>query len=186
MKGNSLRAKTIAVLIISVLFMIGIFVPVLVNYILDGKLTWSLFSLGAIVMAWVTLVPVIIASKHKALFGLLGLSLTLLPFLYLTDYLAPYENWFENLAWPLVMIILPALWLIVLFAELVKASLNLKFAFVLIVLAALMVGIDYTVSEFLNEPVDQPMLLLKPAVAVVGALLLVIAQLLRRNMRSAQ
>ncbi|AIQ16660.1 hypothetical protein H70357_08285 [Paenibacillus sp. FSL H7-0357] len=126
------------------------------------------------------------ASKYKAVFGLLALSLTLLPFLYLMYSLEPYENWFENLAWPLVRVILPAFWLVVLFAQLVKASLKVKLAFALIVLAALMIGIDYAIGNFLNEPVEQTMLLVKPTVAGGGALLLVIAQLLRRSMRPEQ
>ncbi|OMD48690.1 hypothetical protein BSK56_10390 [Paenibacillus borealis] len=63
---------------------------------------------------------------------------------------------------------------------------TVEWRFALIVLAALMIGIDYAVGDFLNEPVEQTMLLVKPTVAGGGALLLVIARLLRRSMRPEQ
>lgn len=172
MRPKLTHPKKIAILLISMTFFIGIFVCVLVDFILTETLSWSLYPLGAMIMAWLIIVPAIIAAKRKSLFALLGLTVSVMPFLYLVYVLAPYDDWFMSLAVPLCAMTVPALWIVVLFFEFVKVNGLLKLAFALVVAAPLLAGIDTTINGFLHETMSPHLFLMKPVICLAAALIL--------------
>ncbi len=83
--GN--RRVLMAFLIVSSLLAIGAFVPCLVNVLLVGKLDWSLYSWGAILMTWLILMPWFLLARYRAAISWVMAVLTVPAYLF----------WVENL-----------------------------------------------------------------------------------------
>ena len=57
---------------------------------ISGKLTWSLFPALSILLVWLVFFPVVLYGQRGIFWGLLALSLSLLPFLYRGDRREPF------------------------------------------------------------------------------------------------
>jgi transcriptional regulator with XRE-family HTH domain len=89
--------------LLSFTFLTGAFVSLLCNYLINGKLDWSLYPLGALIMTWLILAPWFLFRKHKAIFSLSALLVCVFPFLFLVEYLSPVKGWIP-LAMPIVLL----------------------------------------------------------------------------------
>jgi len=52
--------------LLSFSFLIGAFVSLLCNYLINGKLDWSLYPLGALIMTWLILAPWFFTSETQS------------------------------------------------------------------------------------------------------------------------
>lgn len=108
------RANCVAFTVISIIFLIAIFVCVLCNVIISGKLDWSLYVVGSEVVTWIFIAPLLLKKKHGLILSLILFTILILPFLQLIDYLVPKHNLVFPFAFPIVAISIVSIWLCVL------------------------------------------------------------------------
>jgi hypothetical protein len=81
----------------------------IINYSVNNSISWSLFPIGALIVIWATVVPMLIMNNNRSLGLLLGLAVTLVPYLFLIQSLTSTTGWVMQLAIPIVVLSLVAL-----------------------------------------------------------------------------
>ncbi len=85
--GKAGAGKQRPALLFSLLLLIGMLVSMVCDLSISGRLTWSLFPALSILLVWLVFFPIVLHGKEGIFWGLLALSLSLLPFLYGLDRL---------------------------------------------------------------------------------------------------
>ncbi len=104
------KVKSIIFLIINSAFLLALFTCMLCNYAISRKFDWSFYVLGSEATAWMILAPFFILRKHRLAASLAGLSISILPFLMLIEFLCPVKGWVFPIALPITGISLICLW----------------------------------------------------------------------------
>ena len=104
--ANSSR-KGIFIVTVILLFAAGI--CLIVNYSIDHSFNWSLYPTGALMVVWATLAPLMMMKRYRVLGLFCGLAITLIPFLFLIQWLSPVKGWLMPLALPIALVFLSAL-----------------------------------------------------------------------------
>lgn len=112
-KTSKYKAANIAASIISAIFLLGLFVCFLCNYVIDKKFSWSLYPAGALIVTWLTIIPLLLFNKHRALWSLFGMTISVLPYLFLVERLSPAKGWVIPLALPIVLVSIVSLLVII-------------------------------------------------------------------------
>ena len=150
-KGS--RAKEIAFVSLSGALFIGVFVCGLCNYILSARFDWSLYVFGSAVLAWLVTAPLLKFKKYRSLFSMAGLSVTIVPFLLLIEYLGSAKNWVIPFALPIIILSLASLWAFVLLLLFVKMRLANRIALAMILFGVFEnLAIQYFVRHYLKLP----------------------------------
>jgi hypothetical protein len=103
------QVKNRTMFITSTIFLLASVVCFIINYSINRTINWSLFPVGALIVIWATITPLLIMKKNKILGLYTGLSLTLIPFLFLIQKLVAVKGWVMPLALPLAGLFLIAL-----------------------------------------------------------------------------
>lgn len=156
-KQNVSNIKDIAFLTLSAALLIGMFICGLCNYIISAKFDWSLYVFGSAALVWLTAVPLLKLGKYRWLISLACFSITIVPFLLLTQYLCPAKNWVIPFALPITIISLAALWIFLLLITFIKMKLASTIAIALIIFGVLdNLTIQHFVGYYLNlSPTEQ-------------------------------
>ena len=85
-KSKIKLAQSILAAVLSILILLGIFVVSVVNVAVSGTFTWSLIPVSACVFAWLVCFPAIKFGVKGIAYSLIALSLFIVPFLYVLDY----------------------------------------------------------------------------------------------------
>lgn len=117
---NKVRVKNIAFISSTVLLLVGMFVSGLCNYIISQKSDWSLYVFGSCALTWLVTTPLLKFKKHGVIFSVAGLTVGVIPFLYLIEYLCPAKDWATDFALPIVLITFASIWLFLLLVFLAK------------------------------------------------------------------
>lgn len=94
------QVKNRTMFITTIIFLMASVVCCTINYSVNRSINWSLFPVGALVVIWATITPLLIMKKNKLLGLYTGLSLTLIPFLFLIQKLVAVKGWVMPLALP--------------------------------------------------------------------------------------
>src|SRR6478735_2851543 len=103
------QVKDRTLFITTAIFLLASVVCFVINYSVNRTINWSLFPVGALIVIWATITPVLIMKKNKILGLYTGLSLTLIPFLFLIQKLIAVKGWVVPLALPIAGLFLIAL-----------------------------------------------------------------------------
>lgn len=109
LKETSSKSRDTAFLVISIIILFSGFVCLLCNYLVNRVISWSLYPIGALVVLWAMIFPFFKMKKNKSIGFLLGLTVTLIPYLFLLQSLTPVKGWVMPLALPVTVISLIAL-----------------------------------------------------------------------------
>ncbi len=168
-KDRSIFILTIFLLIISLVCLV-------INYSIDRAITWALYPIGGLIVAWATITPILGLKKYKIPGMLIGLSCTLIPYLFLIQQLVSVKGWFIPLALPISILSLIAL-AISLYA-LAHKKINKFYAVALTVLlfgVLINIGVAILVYRFLEEDIVFDIYRISTiSVAVILALILMI------------
>ena len=105
MTAKQRSSKGLVLFSIIILSLIGILC--IINLSVNQGLNWSLYPIGALVLVWAILAPISLPG-YKLLGSYMGLSITLIPYLYLIAHLSGDGAWFWPLAFPLALSFLGA------------------------------------------------------------------------------
>ena len=139
-------------LIITFIFILISIICLIINYSIDQLISWSLFPIGGLIVIWATLIPFLIMKENKAIGVFTGLTLTLIPYIFLIQNLVSTKGWFMPLALPIVIMSLIALG-VSLFA-LTNTKINKFLASALTIFLfgiTVNIGVGVVVSRYLDE-----------------------------------
>lgn len=106
--------------------LIGIFVSVLVNFIIDKSLTWSLIVTGGVVYTYAVGFTFLKADNHKLIKTLLCASILLMPLLFVIQggmsFMGMEEEWFVSMGIPIGILWVAILWVTVLIQKIFKLN----------------------------------------------------------------
>lgn len=111
---KKIRFKNITFTVLTAIFLIGIFVCCLCNYVIDKHFSWSLYVLGSEATAWLVITPFLKLHRNRFITAMAGLTVAIVPFLALIEYLCPIKGWVISFALPIVGISLISLWVYIL------------------------------------------------------------------------
>lgn len=143
-----IKKENIWILIVTTVFLFSTFVCVICNYLIQHVISWSLYEVGAIILLWTVIIPMIKMKKHKAMGMLLGLTITLIPYLFLVQYLTPVRGWVLPLALPITILSLIALGITVYMFNNTKAN---KFYSISITIFIFGVIVDSSVDKIVDN-----------------------------------
>ena len=85
--NNSTSNNNRPVIYITILFLLIAMVCLIVNYSTAHAISWSLYPIGGVIIILASLFPLLILKKYKAFGAFVGLTVTVIPYLYLIQTL---------------------------------------------------------------------------------------------------
>ncbi|MBU3192189.1 DUF6320 domain-containing protein [Clostridium bowmanii] len=95
-------------LVISLTFLFSALGCLICNFAISGLLNWSLYPVGGLLIIWFTIIPIFFIKKHRVLISMFIMTVGLVPYLFLIEYLCPYKGWVLSLTIPIVGVVLIA------------------------------------------------------------------------------
>ena len=149
-KIEAVRRKDVGILI-SIILISTIITCGCLNYFVFNSNRWSLVVIGACVLLWVILFPVVIYEKLQVHLSILLDGATLLGLLYLITLLTQNNKWFTGLAIPLVAFITIVVEIYVFCARKLPRSILTGALYAITAFGILCVGIELLVDWYLYE-----------------------------------
>jgi len=172
-----------AILILSSIFLSSCIVCFIVNYSIDQSITWSLYPTGGLIIIWATIAPLLAAKKNKAAWMSVGFAITIIPYLFLIQYLTETKGWVIPLALPVVTLAIAAFGVCLLLFRYLKVN-NLHRAAVAVLLFGVIAnfGVGKIVDGFLNEKnINDIARTSTISASAILALILFVVGLIKRN-----
>jgi len=140
--------RKIILILFTLLCLIGAGVCFIVNYALDGQVTWAAYPFISIPLGWLLAVPLLFRKLWAAL---CVLTLTAAPFLYLMDRITPAPSWFFGIGLPCAIAGTVFLWVVYLLFRFIRISAWYKAA-ISFFLAGMIVSplVNHFVDRFLG------------------------------------
>lgn len=101
---ESLTKKSFLTLI-TLAFIFPAAICVLVDLLVNHRFSWSLFALGALLVAWINLLVPIVVKKFKTYMSIITVTITLSAYLWVIDRLTQGNGWFGHIAFPLIVLL---------------------------------------------------------------------------------
>jgi hypothetical protein len=163
-------------LILSAVLLFSAIVCLTVNYSIDQSFSWSLFPAGALIVLWATIAPMLFMKKNKAFILFSGFAITLIPYLFLIQYLVSEKGWFFPLALPIAILSLGALAISLLVFNNLRNKLYSSAVTVFLFGVVVNFGVGKIISSFLNgtNADDIPRIMTISASAIAAIILVVI------------
>jgi transcriptional regulator with XRE-family HTH domain len=137
---------------VTIIFLCAVFICIICNVAVSGSVDWALYPAGGLCVAWLVIVPLIKAKKHRALAALTGLSVSVMPFLFLVEFLLPVKGWVIPLALPIVLMAVPSLYITTLVWAYSKMNRFYALALTCLLLGvAANLAINQWVARYVNE-----------------------------------
>lgn len=178
-----LKKSSLLFLVLSILFIISSFVCLLCNYLINNVFDWSLYPIGAFIIAWSILIPVLKLKKHRTAVLLIGLTITVIPYLFLVEHLTKTEGWVLPLALPITVISIIALGIIIFLFNYKKINIYYKFAASIFLVG---VFINISISKIIENYVKDPeknhvSMMIQALIAIFLTLIFIIAGVMKNN-----
>jgi hypothetical protein len=96
--------------IFTVLCIVSILVCMICNYAMNRSFTWSLIPVISIFFCWLLLISALLMGKNRVFFLILGMTYSILPFLYFLEQLVSEKDWFFRLGAPVTISSVVTIW----------------------------------------------------------------------------
>lgn len=140
------NAKVAAFYLLTIALLLAAGICALCNYVSRHTLDWSLYVMGAEVVAWLTVTPLLRMEKHRCVVSLAVLTLSSIPLLLLIKALCPSPEIIVPFVFPIVGISLCSLWLLL---PLTRLKIRTGY-FVSLLLLIYGVAVHMILSSFIN------------------------------------
>lgn len=107
---RNFKTLNIAIGVISLIFLISIFICILCDLATSKTISWSIIPSCSIVLAWFIIIPIIRFKKNKLAISLLCLSILIIPFLWIIEKNISSNDWLNSIGIPIVIASLSYLW----------------------------------------------------------------------------
>lgn len=186
-----LPAKQMWEAVLSIFLLVSMLACLIVDVAVSGGATWSLYVVGSCVLCWCVVSPLLLFGRSRFLLGLTALTVLVLPYLMLVEFLCPFKGWLLPIALPAVGSGLALLWIIVLLKTFTRISWWLVGALVALVTPGLNFFINHRVAAYTGDQealrgVQGPMGLINLLTAIIIALGLVCVWLIQRKKKRSR
>ncbi len=147
----STQLNKIIALSITAASFLAIFVCIICDLVIFGRLTWSSITTSAILFTYATLLPLLTFGKRGIGRSLAVFSILLIPFLYTLSIAIQEANIF-HIGLPLAIIAIIYFWCIFGIFQLTKSNILRFIAFVLLLSIPASLVVNLTLSHLLAEP----------------------------------
>ncbi len=138
------KLRYFAALLISIILLVPTLLCPLCNFIITGKLTWSLFVIHSVIYAWFLIVPPIFLKNNVfAKCVWIDFAATTVFLILMNHLTTPDRNWFAYIAFPIMLYIMLGIY----FSGLLYRNTHRVFSVILICLV--LVGIFSVMLEYL-------------------------------------
>jgi len=169
----------------SILLLLGILVVSIVNVAISGTFTWSLIPISASVFAWLILFPTIKFGVKGIITSLISLSLFIVPFLYVLDYVINRLTSFNEPIFAIGARIAPLtivfIWIAYLLFKKLKTRKWLVLAILVLIAIPLNFFINFMIAGMLNQPQFGIQTVINVLATAVLAIILFILDYVARN-----
>lgn len=139
--------------IIFIASILSAFICLLCNYLIKHTFDWSLYPMGALIMLWSIIIPIFKFKRYKILSSLLGFSVTLIPYLFLIEFLVPAKGWVIPLALPIAILCIIVIGIILFIFFHTKINIFYSFAVTVLLFGVVVnVVINKLIASFLKCP----------------------------------
>lgn len=149
-KIEAVKRKDVGILVSIILFSTAITCGCL-NYFVFNANRWSIVVIGACVLLWVILFPVIIYEKLHIHLSILFDGITLIGYLYLFTWLTQTNKWFFGLGIPLVAFITIVVEIYVFCARKLPSSILTNALYAITATGILCVGMEILIDWYIYE-----------------------------------
>ena len=158
-------------------------VCLITNFSVDRTISWSLYPIGALIVVWSTVSPLLLFNRYRFLGLFAGLTFSVILYLLLIQNLAGQKGWLLPLALPIVILSLAAFGISLAAFTAFKSN-KLYAAAVTVFLFGVVVnlGVDVIVGRFINDGnLADTSKILTTIGSAITALILMIAGFIRSN-----
>lgn len=158
-KVTKMKKSKIVFVTLSAAFLVASFVCMLCDYVLNKSLSWSLYPLGGMAVAGLTILPLISINKHRMVNAISVFTFTMIPYLFLIEYLTSEKGWVIPLALPIAIISVVAFFIVVSLLVYTKMrKLYIAAVAVFIFGAGINMGVTEIVGNFVTNQQDTSMI----------------------------
>ena len=97
--------KRVTVALISALLALPASICMVCNFVIDVRLTWSLYVLGAMAFLWTVIIPPYLLRRNKEMTTIIIGTLSVCAFLRFIEEVSVAKGWYLTLALPLVLVV---------------------------------------------------------------------------------
>lgn len=151
-KVEAVRRKDVGVLVSIILFSTAVTCGALNSFVFMGNY-WSVTIIGACILLWVMMFPVIIWQKLNVYFALLFDGIALILYLYLITLLTDSNKWFWGLGIPIVVFVTLLLEGFALCTKNLPKSILTTALYSITTVGVLCVGLELLIDWYLYEKI---------------------------------
>ncbi len=170
-------------LIITYFVLFASLVCLIINFSVDQTISWSLYPIGALIVLWSTVSPLLLFNRYRFWGLFAGLTVSVILYLLLIQNLAAQKGWLLPLALPIAILSLVAFGISLAAFTAFKSN-KLYAAAVTVFLFGVVVnlGVDVIVSRFINDGnLADTSKILTTIGSAITALILMIAGYIKSN-----
>jgi transcriptional regulator with XRE-family HTH domain len=179
-KRQAHQYRRLALAAFTALCLIGILVCAICNLAINGRFTWSLLPISAIVFAWPIAAPMLTGGAKNLKWSLALLTILITPFLWVLYLLLPKQTMLLPIGIPMAVIGIALTWVVYVIFQRVHRKL-LAWALVLLVC----IPANFLTNAVLNRLVGEPLINAWDAMTL-GFLLLIAAGLYLLDRRRSE
>lgn len=181
-KEKIISFQNLAAIIFSVMLFLGIIVCSICDIAISGKLTWSLYPISSVILAWLIFIPMIKFGNKGILGSLISLSIFIIPFLYVISAVIG-NNAIMPIAVRISLLALAYLWCVYFIFKKLKGQKILATAFSLLLAIPLCLIINFWIAKLLSVEFLDIWDFLSFAIIIVGVIGLLIINYCKRHKR---
>jgi len=91
--------------LITALFALPASICLVCNYVIEARLSWSLYVAAAMALLWLIIVPIYLIRRNREIMAVLITTVSLCGFLRFVEKISPMEGWYLTLALPIVLVV---------------------------------------------------------------------------------
>lgn len=173
------KIKRTTALLISIVMFVPILVCPLCDFLVTGKISWSMYAILGIALGWILIVPPILMRNDVVMKSAWLDFFSVVIFLYFVNQIAPTDvDWFGTLSLPIVCLIMVMLMAILIICTIFKPRPITIVALTIFMIGIFSVAIDIITGKFMERDVivywSLPVVI---ACSAVTLLLIVISRL---------
>ncbi|MDF2723710.1 MAG: hypothetical protein K0Q59_3385 [Paenibacillus sp.] len=173
--------------VFTLLCVLAIAASTITDFAINASFTWSTYVLLSVPFGWIVLTPMLMLGKFRMLGSIFVITITLLPFLYMMDKIAPVNGWYADFGMTVGIAGIIALWVTYAFVRWVGMNGWFKAAFLIFFYGAILrTAIQYYLRDYIGESMINLDLVISIAGSIVIAVLLLMIGFGRKAVRRAE
>lgn len=150
----SAENRMMTALLVTIISFLPALTCLIVDYVISGKSTWSLYVAIAMGVTWTFILPSLVLRKNRAVTSLVIGTVSLLLGLWLIERIVPVKGWFMPLALPIVVCASLFILITILAAKYIFIGVVKMISFSFSFIALMVVVIEIVTDMYMDDAVQ--------------------------------